>query len=93
MALLGKHGSQLFKLAGVWRRWRWGMDRPAEWIDPHFDLVRVDRNASAIMAAVRKALREAGNDGSVIDTYLNEAQSGDYDHLLEASMFYAGMLE
>jgi hypothetical protein len=68
------------------------MDRPNGWINPKFDLVGVDGNAFAVMGAVRRALKRAGNPPEVLDAYLREAQSGDYDHLLQTSMLYAGMV-
>ncbi len=64
-----------------------------DWINPDFDLVGVDGNAFAVMGAVRRALRQAGNSSEVIDAYTDEAKSGDYDHLLAVSMEYAGTME
>jgi hypothetical protein len=47
------------------------------------DLDAVDGNAFAIMGAVRKALRKNSVDAAEIQTFLNEAKSGNYDHLLD----------
>jgi hypothetical protein len=44
-----------------------------------------DGNAYAILAAVRTALRRAGHNGEVA-TFLAEATSGNYDHLLATCM-------
>ncbi len=44
-----------------------------------------DANAFGIMARVRKALRRAGVSQEEIDTYVNEAKAGDYDHLLNVT--------
>jgi hypothetical protein len=47
-----------------------------------------DGNAFSIMGRVKKALMRTGADKEYIDQYLNEATSGDYDHLLSVSMEY-----
>lgn len=53
--------------------------------DVTVELVGQDGNAFAIMGAVSKALRKAGH-GDAVNEYMNEAMSGDYDHLLRVSM-------
>jgi hypothetical protein len=68
------------------------METHAGWINPQFDLVGVDGNAFAVMGAVRRALRKAGNSKEVIAAYTEEAQTDDYDHLIQVSMLYAGMM-
>jgi len=55
---------------------------------PTVKLIGQDGNAFAIMGRVKKALRHAGADTEYINKYLNEATSGDYDHLLVVSMEY-----
>lgn len=55
---------------------------------PTFSLVGTDGNAFAVMAVVRRELQQAGNSQEVIDAYLEEAKSGDYDHLLAVSEAY-----
>ena len=40
------------------------------------------------MGSVKNKLRRAGADQAYIAKYLNEATSGDYDHLLAVSMDY-----
>jgi hypothetical protein len=55
---------------------------------PTVKLIGEDGNAFAIMGRVKKALRRVGADQEYIDQYLNEATSGDYDHLLVVSMKY-----
>lgn len=47
----------------------------------------VDGNAFAIIGAVSKALRSAGQSAK-IPGYLEKAQSGDYNHLLTISREY-----
>ena len=47
-----------------------------------------DGNAWAIMASVKKALKQAGATKEDIDTYLSESMSGDYDNLLRTAMKY-----
>ena len=66
------------------------IELPNSWINPDLDLVGIDANALAIVGAVSKALRKVGNSKEVIDAYRDEAMSGDYDHLLRASIAYAG---
>lgn len=51
-------------------------------------LVGEDGNAFAIMGRVIKALKAAGNDQSVIDSYTEQAMSGDYDHLLQVTLAF-----
>lgn len=46
-----------------------------------------DGNAFAIMGRVTKALKRAGH-GDLVDEFRKEAQSGDYDHLLQTAMDY-----
>lgn len=49
------------------------------------ELVGQDGNAFAILGRVSAALRKAGHGDSVSE-YMNEAMSGDYDHLLAVTM-------
>lgn len=51
-------------------------------------LLGEDGNAFAIMGKVRKALKRAGYSKEFIDQYVQEATSGDYDHLLQVTMRY-----
>lgn len=46
-------------------------------------LVGHDGNAFAILAYVRQALRKAKVSQERIETFMTEATSGDYDHLLQ----------
>jgi hypothetical protein len=58
---------------------------------PHVDsnsLIGVDGNAYFIMAHVANVLRRAGASSEYIDTYREEAISGDYDNLLVVSMLW-----
>lgn len=55
---------------------------------PRVKLTDEDGNAFAIMARVRKALRENGQSDKVAD-FLREATSGDYDHLIQTCFKYA----
>ena len=45
-----------------------------------------DGNAFAILGRCRKATREAGLRDSEINAFIEEATSGDYDHLLQTAM-------
>ena len=55
--------------------------------DVHVTLSDEDGNAFVIMGRVRKALRRAGHE-DLIEEYTKEANSGDYDHLLQTTMKY-----
>lgn len=54
---------------------------------PTLDARNLDGNAFAILGAVKKALQKAGQ-GDKVDKYMDEAMSGDYDHLLAVSQDY-----
>ena len=56
---------------------------------PEVKLVGEEGNAFAIMGRVQRALKQAGADKEYIDQYLNEATSGNYDHLLQVTIEYA----
>jgi len=58
---------------------------------PAVNLSDHDGNAYMIMGLVKKALRRAGVPQSVIDTYLTESKSGDYDRLIQTAMKYANV--
>lgn len=55
---------------------------------PKVKLTGRDGNAFAIIGAVTKALRSAGQADKVA-AFREEAMSGDYDHLLQTAMKYA----
>lgn len=50
------------------------------------ELVGQDGNAFVILGAVRRAMRSAGVSSEEIDSFYDEATSGDYDHLLSTCM-------
>ena len=52
------------------------------------DLVGVDGNAFAILGRVDRWLRDAGATKAFRDAYYAEATSGDYDHVIAASIAY-----
>lgn len=54
-------------------------------------LIGNDGNAFAILGAVQSAMRKAKVEKEVIDEYLKEAMSGDYDHLLCVTMDYVNV--
>lgn len=56
-------------------------------IKPTVQLSGTDGNAFAIMGRVRKALFNAGQKEEA-DAFLQEAKSGDYDHLLQTCFRY-----
>jgi len=47
------------------------------------DLTTVNGNAFAIMGAFSRAAKQQGWSKEEIDEVINEAQSGDYDHLVQ----------
>lgn len=52
----------------------------------NYTLVGVDGNAYAVMAYVRRAMKECGRNKSEIDAYINDATSSNYDNLIAVSM-------
>jgi hypothetical protein len=52
---------------------------------PDVRLVGTDGNAFAIIGKVARALRQAGKP-ELVKPYMDEAMSGDYDHLLQVPM-------
>ena len=58
---------------------------------PTVKLIGEDGNAFSIMGLVKKTLKHAGADKEYVDKYLNEATSGDYDHLLVVSIEYVNV--
>lgn len=67
-----------------------GIVMPEGWTPPeeHIEFLGHDSNAGAIMGTVMRALRKVGNDKSVIDDYVKQAWSGDYNNLLRVSMAF-----
>lgn len=61
--------------------------RPAEAIGAAV-LEGVDGNAFFIMGATQRELKRAGASKAFTDAYYAEATSGDYDHLIAASVAY-----
>ena len=55
---------------------------------PMLQLVGEDGNAFAILGKARHVARESGWPQDEIDEMLEEAMSGDYDHLLQTMMRY-----
>jgi hypothetical protein len=47
-----------------------------------------DGNAFNILGRVQSAMRKAKVDQSIIDEYIKEATSGDYNHLLATTLKY-----
>ena len=54
--------------------------------EEYYSLVGVDGNAYLIMAYVQRAMRQCGKTREEQDAYINDAENGDYDHLLSVSM-------
>ena len=50
------------------------------------DLSRIDGNAFSIIAAISKALRNAGASKEYINGIQSEMTSSDYDHLLQIAL-------
>lgn len=54
-------------------------------------LIGEDGNAFNILGKVKNALKQAGYDKAFIDEYLEQATSGNYDHLLQTTMTYVNV--
>jgi hypothetical protein len=54
--------------------------------DIEVQLTGEDGNAFFIIGRVTKALRRAGVENDMIESFTNEAMSGDYDNVLTTSM-------
>jgi hypothetical protein len=54
--------------------------------DVEVELTGQDGNAFNLLGIVKRELRRAGVPKSEIDLFLEEAMSGDYDHLLQTCM-------
>ena len=57
---------------------------------PTVKLIGRGGNAFSIMATVREALLKAGLDDQA-EQYIEEATTGDYDHLLRVTMVYVNV--
>ena len=55
---------------------------------PVVQLVGVDGNAFSILGRVQRAMRAAGWPKPAIDAVMDEARTGDYDHLLATVIRY-----
>jgi hypothetical protein len=55
---------------------------------PKLKLVGNDGNAFAILGNAQRVARKAGWDKETIDSFIKEATSGDYDHLLQTCFKY-----
>ena len=53
---------------------------------PYIEVELVDGNAFSILASVRRELQRHRVPRKEIDEFLDEARSGDYDHLLRVVM-------
>ena len=51
-----------------------------------YSFVGVDGNAFSIMGTVKRWMLDEGLSREDVDNYLNDAKSGDYNHLLVVSM-------
>ena len=63
-----------------------------DYVKPEVKLIGEDGNAFAIMGRVTRALKRAGYPKIEVDKYLEEAMSGDYDHLLRVTMKYVDVV-
>lgn len=62
------------------------MKKPLE--KPYVKLIDTGGNAFAIIGRVKDALEKAGADKEYVQQYINQAMSGNYDHLLCVTMDY-----
>ena len=60
--------------------------------DVTVELIGEDGNAFYILGKVKKEMRKQGIVKYVIDDFLEEAMSGDYDHLLRTCMKYVNVI-
>ena len=60
--------------------------RAPKYPDIRVRLVGCDGNAFAVLGAVGAALKRAGVPKAERDTFMADATSGDYDHLLATAM-------
>jgi hypothetical protein len=58
------------------------MSVPASWKRPAVKLIGQDGNAFGILGRCQRAARKAGNSAEDVETFVAEATSGDYSHLL-----------
>jgi len=56
--------------------------------NPQLNLVGISGNAYVILGAANRAARKAGWSQKKIEEIMEEAQSSDYDHLLQTMMKY-----
>lgn len=59
--------------------------------DVTVELTGHDGNAFAILGRVQAALRKGGATQEAIKDFVEEATSGDYDHLLQTCMKYVNV--
>ena len=64
------------------------MSEGVKYPEVQVQLVGNDGNAFAILGNCQQAARRAGLTKDQIDEFMNEAMSGDYDHLLQTCMKY-----
>jgi len=55
---------------------------------PTVKLIDTNGNALTIIGRVKDALQKAGADKEYIQSYINQAMSGDYDNMLYVTMDY-----
>lgn len=59
----------------------------SNWV-PFVDLSECDGNAFGVLGMVKRSLQEEGATKEYIDKFLEEAKSGNYDHLIQTVMRY-----
>jgi len=62
---------------------------PQELVRTTVKLTGEDGNAFSILGLTKRALKKAGNSQAVVDAYMEQATSGDYNHLLAVTMQFA----
>ena len=58
---------------------------------PRVEVIPRDGNAFSILGGFRKAADRAGWEMSEIDAVVDEAKSGDYEHLIQTIMEHADL--
>ena len=64
------------------------IETPDGLIKPEVQFTGNDGNAMSIMANCSRELRRAGNSSEIVDAYMKESMSGNYDHVLQTAMAY-----
>jgi len=68
------------------------LEKELSYTKPEVQLSGNDGNSFAVIGRVKKAMSVAGATQEEMDAFLEEARSGDYDHLLQTCFDYVEVL-